>query len=60
MLPARSFGLAASQKGPDICTRLGTKGVEMIVDPQSMKPDDATWVLTSSFVIFTMQTGESF
>ncbi|XP_029838955.3 putative ammonium transporter 3 [Ixodes scapularis] len=29
----------------------------MIVDPQSMKPDDATWVLTSSFVIFTMQTG---
>ncbi|XP_077484762.1 putative ammonium transporter 3 [Amblyomma americanum] len=29
----------------------------MIVDPKSMKPDDATWVLTSSFVIFTMQTG---
>ncbi|KAK8761839.1 hypothetical protein V5799_026892 [Amblyomma americanum] len=28
----------------------------MIVDPKSMKPDDATWVLTSSFVIFTMQT----
>ncbi|XP_064472427.1 putative ammonium transporter 3 [Ornithodoros turicata] len=29
----------------------------MITDPRNLEPKDATWVLTSSFVIFTMQTG---
>ncbi|XP_035224311.1 LOW QUALITY PROTEIN: putative ammonium transporter 3 [Stegodyphus dumicola] len=29
----------------------------VIIPPQTPKPDDATWILTASFVIFTMQTG---
>ena len=30
-----------------------------VVEPVNMSWDDATWIMTASFIIFTMQSGEA-
>ena len=32
-------------------------GSESVTSPAELNSDDATWILTSAFIIFTMQSG---
>ena len=32
-------------------------GNESVTSPAELNSDDATWILTSAFIIFTMQSG---
>ena len=47
-----------SDTGQDVCQSLAScQNLQKAFDDNENDADDATWVLTSSFVILTMQSG---